>query len=62
MLGLCWILLQGPVADIAALYGADFYLQPLPFEPTCWLILSASLLGLIGSWWSVQRHLVAIEP
>lgn len=62
MLGLCWILLQGPVSDIAALYGADFYLQPLPFEPTCWLILSASLLGLIGSWWSVQRHLVAIEP
>tara|TARA_Y100000782_G_C10181044_1_gene264096 strand:- start:1118 stop:2089 length:972 start_codon:yes stop_codon:yes gene_type:complete len=62
MLGLCWILLQGPVAGIATLYGADFYLQPLPFEPTCWLILSASLLGLIGSWWSVQRHLVAIEP
>ncbi|MFT6449564.1 MAG: cell division transport system permease protein [Oleispira sp.] len=62
MLGLCWILLQGPVAEIAALYGADFYLQPLPFEPTCWLILSASLLGLMGSWWSVQRHLVAIEP
>ncbi len=62
MLGLCWILLQGPVADIAELYGADFHLQPLPFEPTCWLILSAALLGLIGSWWSVQRHLVAIEP
>lgn len=62
MLGLCWILLRGPVSDIAALYGADFHLLPLPFEPTCWLILSASLLGLIGSWWSVQRHLVAIEP
>lgn len=62
MLGLCWILLQGPVSDIAELYGADFHLQPLPFEPTCWLILSAALLGLIGSWWSVQRHLVAIEP
>ena len=62
MLGLCWILLQGPVADIAALYGADFYLQPLPFTPTCWLIFSAAVLGLLGSWWSVQRHLVAIEP
>ncbi len=62
MLGLCWILLQGPVSDIAALYGADFYLQPLPFGPTCWLIFSAALLGLSGSWWSVQRHLVAIEP
>lgn len=62
MLGLCWILLQGPVSDIAALYGADFYLQPLPFTPACLLIFSASLLGLIGSWWSVQRHLVAIEP
>lgn len=62
MLGLCWILLQGPVSDIAALYGADFYLQPLPFAPACWLILSAALLGLLGSWWSVQRHLVAIEP
>lgn len=62
MLGLCWILLQGPVADIAALYGADFHLQPLPFAPACWLILSAAVLGLLGSWWSVQRHLVAIEP
>tara|TARA_B110000008_G_scaffold47105_1_gene45512 strand:+ start:12886 stop:13857 length:972 start_codon:yes stop_codon:yes gene_type:complete len=62
MLGLCWILLQGPVADIAELYGADFHLQPLPFTPASLLILSASLLGLIGSWWSVQRHLVAIEP
>jgi cell division transport system permease protein len=62
MLGLCWILLQGPVSDIAALYGADFYLQPLPFAPTCWLIFSAAVLGLLGSWWSVQRHLVAIEP
>jgi cell division transport system permease protein len=62
MLGLCGILLQGPVSDIAALYGADFYLQPLPFAPTCWLIFSAAVLGLLGSWWSVQRHLVAIEP
>ncbi|NRA24983.1 MAG: cell division protein FtsX [Oleispira sp.] len=62
MLGLCWILLQGPVSDIAALYGADFYLQPLPFTPACWLIFSAALLGLLGSWWSVQRHVVAIEP
>jgi cell division transport system permease protein len=62
MLGLCWILLQGPVSDIAALYGADFYLQPLPFAPACWLIFSAAILGLLGSWWSVQRHLVAIEP
>ena len=38
MLGLCWILLQGPVADIAELYGADFHLQPLPFTPASLLI------------------------
>jgi cell division transport system permease protein len=62
MLALCWLLLQGPVADIASLYGADFRLQPLPFGPAFWLIISASLLGLIGSWWSVQRHLTQIEP
>lgn len=62
MLGLCWLLLRGPVADIAALYGADFYLQPLPFTPALLLIFSASILGLLGSWWSVQRHLVSIEP
>ena len=62
MLGLCWLLLRGAVADIAALYGADFYLQPLPFTPALLLILSASILGLLGSWWSVQRHLVSIEP
>lgn len=62
MLALCWLLLQGPVADIAGLYGADFRLHPLPFGPAFWLIISASLLGLMGSWWSVQRHLTQIEP
>ena len=62
MLGLCWLLLQGPVADIASLYGADFRLQPLPFTPALWLIFSAAVLGLIGAWWSVQRHLTQIEP
>lgn len=62
MLGLCWVLLQGPVSDIAALYGTDFQLQPLPFIPAFWLIFTSAILGLSGSWWSVQRHLVAIEP
>lgn len=62
MLAICWLLLQGPVADIASLYGADFRLQPLPFGPAMWMILCAALLGLVGSWWSVQRHLTQIEP
>lgn len=72
--GLCggivaWLLLQvllwaltGPVRYLAGLYQSDFNLTGLDFESTCLLFLSGILLGWFGSWWTVTRHLNAIEP
>ena len=59
-IGLLW--LSGPVAALAGLYQSDFGLQGLGFGDTLLLWLSASLLGLMGAWLAVGRHLGAIEP
>lgn len=59
-IGLLW--LSGPVATLAGLYQSDFGLQGLGFGETLLLWLSASLLGLLGAWLAVGRHLGDIEP
>jgi len=55
-------LLSAPVASLAGLYQSDFSLQTLPF--LLWWLLAGGgiLLGLLGSWLAVGRHLDAIEP
>ncbi len=72
--GLCggivaWLLLQivlgvlsGPVRHLAGLYQSDFSLSGLNFEATVLLFLAGIALGWTGSWWTVTRHLQAIEP
>ena len=62
MLFLCWLILQGPVAELAALYGSGFELQPLSGSASLLLLLAAMVLGWLGAWWSVSRHLSEIEP
>lgn len=62
LLLLCWLLLQNPVSQLAALYGSDFTLVPVSADAVLVLILSAMLLGWLGAWWSVSRHLDDIEP
>ena len=62
ILGLCWLLLRGAVGDIAQLYTASFYLQPLALRPSLALIALGTSLGLLGAAWSVQRQLAKIEP
>ena len=57
-----WLLVSGPVEDLARLYGSEFELQPLGAGAALVLLLGAMLLGWIGSWWSVFRHLHQIEP
>ena len=55
-------LLSAPVASLAGLYQSDFSLQTLPFQ-LLWLLLGGGIvLGLLGSWLAVGRHLDAIEP
>lgn len=60
MLGL-WAL-SGPVSELLSLYRTDFQLHGLGFIQGLQLILFGGLLGLIGAWLAVSRHLSAIEP
>ena len=62
LLILCWVLLQGPVSQLAELYGSGFTLKPLSAGAAMILLLAAMLLGWLGAWWSVSRHLGEIEP
>lgn len=54
--------LRGAIADISDLYQSDFRLQAMSLQEFGGLILLAVLLGVIGSYLSVRRHLRAIEP
>lgn len=64
-----WVLLQlslwwlsGPVERLAGLYRSDFALTGLSFEGALALIIVAMVLGWLGAWVAVKRHLDAIEP
>jgi cell division transport system permease protein len=55
-------LLSGPVGKLMGLYQTDFTLETMPLTLLALLALSGILLGLLGSWLAVGRHLHAIEP
>ncbi|WJW75743.1 permease-like cell division protein FtsX [Thiohalobacter sp. IOR34] len=66
---LAWLLVQfafgllgGPVQRLAGLYQSDFLLQPPGIAGSLALLLGGSLLGWLGAWLAVGRHLQAIEP
>lgn len=66
---LAWILvgtllglLSDPVSRLSFLYNSQFSLGGLDLETTAILLGSGILLGLLGSWLAVGRHLQAIEP
>lgn len=62
MVSLALWLLNGPVQRLAALYQSDFSLSGLSFTLTLWLVSTGAVLGLLGAWISVGRHLANIEP
>lgn len=62
LLSLSLLLLDAPVARLAGLYSSDFKLHSLSIIECLLLFLGGGVLGLLGSWVSVQRHLKAIEP
>lgn len=62
LLIMCWLLLRGPVNDLAQLYGSAFVLKPLAADAALVLLLAGMVLGWLGAWWSVSRHLYRIEP
>lgn len=58
--GLGW--LNEAVIDLAGLYGSDFGLAGVPTEDGVSLVLGALLLGYIGAWLAVARHLSELAP
>ena len=56
------LLLAEPVERLAGLYASSFRLTGLDGQASAVLLAAGALLGLLGSWLSVGRHLGAIEP
>lgn len=56
------VLLNGQLADLAALYGVGFQLEPLNAGDSGVLLAFSTTLGWLGAWLSVSRHLWQIEP
>jgi len=62
IVGVGLLLLNGPVQQLAALYGSDFRLRGPGFSGALGLLGLGVALGLGGSWIAVGRHLRDIEP
>jgi cell division transport system permease protein len=59
---LCMHILNRSILELAQLYGSDFRLGFFGL-PDCLALLSfAAMLGWLGAYMSVSRHLAAIEP
>ncbi|MCC5858817.1 MAG: ABC transporter permease [Ectothiorhodospiraceae bacterium] len=54
--------LVGPARELSRLYDAGPLLQGLGAGGIGWVLLCGMLLGLLGSWLAVGRHLSAVEP
>jgi cell division transport system permease protein len=54
--------LSASIDTLANLYGTTFSLDGLTFSETLYLIAFAIILGLLGSYISVQQHIRGIEP
>ncbi len=55
-------LLSAPVERLSLLYDSTFILHALDFTTSLKLLAISALLGWLGSWLAVSRHLRAIEP
>lgn len=60
--GVSLLVLDAPVRELAGLYGSDFRLQGLTLRDSLLLLGTGALLGWLGSWVAVGRHLGDIEP
>ena len=62
LINLILFILKDPADQLARLYNSDFTLAGLSMNESMMLLAGGILLGLIGSFISVQRHFRAIEP
>jgi len=58
--GLNW--LNEAVIELAGLYGSDFALASVSMDEGIQLLIGAILLGYIGAWLAVARHLRELAP
>jgi len=56
------LIISGPVEHLTGLYKSQFELSYLGFGSILNLLMASTLLGLLGSWLAVGRHLREIEP
>lgn len=54
--------LSGPIERLAGLYRSEFVLQGPGVDGALALIIISMVLGWLGSWLAVRRHLDEIEP
>jgi cell division transport system permease protein len=54
--------LEGPLTALAVLYQSGLRMQGLGLNGGLALLLLGALLGLVGAWLAVSRHLTAIQP
>jgi len=59
---LALILVQGPVSRLAALYSTQFPISGLGAAASLAMLGGSLLLGFVGSWISVERHLAMADP
>lgn len=59
-IGMGW--LNNTVRDLAELYQSDFALTGMPVIDGFTLVAGAMLLGLVGAWLAVGRHIADIQP
>lgn len=59
-LSLWW--LNGPISRLAVLYNSDFRLAGLPLDGVVGLLAMSLVLGWLGAWLAVRRHLDDIDP
>ncbi|RDX36971.1 cell division protein FtsX [Kangiella sp. HD9-110m-PIT-SAG07] len=62
MVNIVFILLQQSTSHLAQLYSSEFSLLGLAPSFTLGLLVIGALLGLIGAWVSVRKHLKDINP
>ncbi len=51
------LFLVAPVNELASLYGSSFTISGMGVKITLYILLASSLLGLIGAWLAVGKHL-----
>jgi cell division transport system permease protein len=57
-----WLMLETPAQELAQLYRSQFQLSGLGFSGSALLLFMSVLLGWLGAWVAVRRHLREIEP